>query len=142
MNYLVDTDVLSEVRKRDKRRAHPGVLAWIDSVPDETLHLSVLTLGEIRRGIERLRRRDPVRSEVLDRWLATVQRDYRDRIVPVTAEVAEEWGRLNAPDPLPVVDGLLAATAKVRGWTLVTRNTADVARTGVRLLDPFQATGG
>lgn len=142
MNYLVDTDVLSELRRRDKRRAHPRVLAWIESVPDESLHLSVLTLGEIRRGVERLRRRDPVQAEVLDRWLGTVQRDYRDRIVPVTGEVAEEWARLNAHDPLPVVDGLLAATARVHRLTLVTRNTADVTRTGVLLLNPFEPTRG
>jgi len=142
MNYLVDTDVLSELRKRDKGRTHPGVVAWIESVPDESLHVSVLTLGEIRRGVERLRRRDPVQAEVLGRWLGTVQRDYRDRIVPVTGEVAEEWGRLYASEPLPVVDGLLAATARVHRWTLVTRNTADVTRTGVLLLNPFEGTRG
>jgi toxin FitB len=75
---------------------------------------------------------------VYEDWLSTLLRDYADRIVPVTAEVAEEWGRLNVPDPLPVIDGLLAATARVRGWTLVTRNTADLAHSGVRLLNPFE----
>lgn len=95
-------------------------------------------VGEIRQGVERLRRRDPNQAKVFDRWLAALRRDYGDRVLPITAAVAEEWGRLNAPDPLPVVDGLLAATAKVHDLTLVTRNTAQVERTGVRLLNPFR----
>ncbi|MQA84465.1 MAG: PIN domain-containing protein [Streptosporangiales bacterium] len=134
MSYLLDTNVVAEVRKRT---ADPNVRAWFASVPGSALYLSVLVLGEIRRGVERLRRRDPAQSEVLERWLGTLVRDFRDRIVPITPDVADEWGRMNVPDRLPAVDGLQAATAKVRGWTLVTRNTADVARTGVRLLDPW-----
>jgi toxin FitB len=106
-------------------------------VPDAELYLSVLVIGEVRQGIERLRRRDPARVEVFEAWLSTLLHDYGDRIVPVTAEVAEERGRLNVPDPLPVIDGLMAATAKVRGWTFVTRNVSDLAGTGVRLLNPF-----
>ncbi|HEX5415945.1 MAG TPA: type II toxin-antitoxin system VapC family toxin, partial [Chloroflexota bacterium] len=101
------------------------------------LYLSVLVVGEIRQGIERLRRRDPAQAGVFDAWLSQLQREYADHILPVSAGVAEEWGRLNVPDRLPVVDGLLAATAKVHGLTLVTRNIADVARTGVPLLNPF-----
>lgn len=134
MSYLLDTNVVAEVRKR---AADPNVRAWFASVPGTALHLSALVVGEIRQGVERLRRRDPAQSEMYERWLETLMRDYRDRIIPVTRDVAEEWGRLNVPDPLPVVDGLQAATAKVHGWTLVTRNTADVERTGVRLLDPW-----
>jgi toxin FitB len=88
-------------------------------------------------GIQRLRRRDPAKTVVFETWLSTLQRDYADRIVPITAEVAEEWGRLNVPDPLPAVDGLMAATARLRDWTLVTRNVADLARAKVRLLNPF-----
>jgi toxin FitB len=106
-------------------------------VPDAELYVSVLVIGEVRQGIERLRRRDPARVEVFEAWLSALLHDSGDRIVSVTAEVAEEWGRLNVPDPLPVIDGLMAATAKVRGWTLVTRNVGDLARTGVRLLNPF-----
>lgn len=136
MSYLLDTNVVAEVRKR---AAHPNVVAWYSSVPGAALYLSVLVVGEIRQGIERLRRRDPAQCKVFERWLATLVRDYRDRIVPVTAPVAEEWGRLNVPDPVPVIDGLQAATAKVHGWTFVTRNTADVSGTGVRLLDPWTA---
>lgn len=94
-------------------------------------------MGEIRQGVERLRRRDPKQAKVFDRWLGDLRRDYGERILPVTAAVAEEWGRLDVPDPLPVVDGLLAATAKTHGLTLVTRNTGQVERAGVLLLDPF-----
>ena len=132
----MDTNVLSEARKA---RGDEGVLRWISSTPAEDLYLSVLVLGEIRRGAERLKRRDPRRSEVYEVWLETVVHDYADRILPVDAEIAEEWGRLSVPDPVPIVDGLMAATAKARGMTLVTRNIADVERTGARLLNPFEA---
>jgi toxin FitB len=132
--FLLDTNVISEARKP---AADPNVRAWLASVPDAELYVSVLVIGEVRQGIERLRRRDPARVEVFEAWLSALRHDYSDRIVPVSAEVAEEWGRLNVPDPLPVIDGLMAATAKVRGWTLVTRNVGDLARTGVRLLNPF-----
>jgi toxin FitB len=138
VSYLLDTDVISEAR-----RQAPGsnVRAWLASVPEVELHVSVLVVGEIRQGVERLRRRDPARSVVYETWLSTLLHDYADRIVPVTVDVAEEWGRLNVPDPVPAVDGLMAATAKLRGWTFVTRNVADVARTGVRLLNPFESQG-
>jgi predicted nucleic acid-binding protein len=94
-------------------------------------------VGEIRQGVERLRRRDPKQATVFERWLATLRRDHGDRVLPITVGIAEEWGRLNVPDPLPVVDGLLAATAKVHDLTLVTRNTGQVERTGAKLLNPF-----
>lgn len=134
MRYLLDTDVLSEVRKP---RGAANVKRWISSVPAEDLYLRVLTLGEVRRGIGILRRRDRVQAEVYEVWLITVLRDYEDRVLPFDAEAAEEWGRMSVPYPVSIVDGLMAATAKVRNMTFVTRNTADVARTGVRLLDPF-----
>jgi predicted nucleic acid-binding protein len=132
--FLLDTNVVSEARKP---ASDSNVRAWLASVPDAELYVSVLVIGEVRQGIERLRRRDPARVEVFEAWLSALRHDYGDRVVPVTAEVAEEWGRLNVPDPLPVIDGLMAATAKVRGWTLVTRNVGDLARTGVRPLNPF-----
>lgn len=100
--------------------------------------LSVLTIGEIRRGIESVRRRDPAAARALDRWLRRVLTDHRDRIVGVDLAVAEEWGRLNVPDPLPVIDGLLAATARTHGLILATRNVKDVARSGVDLVNPFE----
>jgi len=135
MSFLLDTNVVSEARKP---ACDPNVQAWLASVSGPDLYLSVLVIGEIRQGIERLRHRDPAQAAVYETWLSTLLRDYTDRITPVTAEVAQQCGRLNVPDPLPVIDGLLAATAKVRGWTLVTRNTADLARAGVRLLNPFE----
>ena len=136
MSYLLDTNVVSELRKRAPDRS---VTSWFGSVRASDLYLSVLVVGEIRSGIERLARRDRDQVAGYEKWLADLLELYGDRIVPVTAEVAETWGRLNVPDPLPVVDGLLAATALVHDWTLVTRNTSDVRRTGVRLLDPFAA---
>lgn len=134
MKYLLDTNVLSETRRP---RGDEGVKRWVSSTPAADLYLSVLVVGEVRRGIERLKRRDPDQAEVYEAWLGTVVRDYADRILPVDAEAADEWGRMSVPDPVPIVDGLMAATAKVRGMTFVTRNTADVERIGVALLDPF-----
>jgi toxin FitB len=134
VKYLLDTNVLSEARRP---RGDERVIGWISSIPTDDLYLSALVVGEVRRGIERLKRRDPHQAEAYEVWLDTILSDYADRILPVDAEVADEWGRMSVPDPVPIVDGLMAATAKVRGMTFVTRNTADVARTGVRLLNPF-----
>ncbi len=134
MSFLIDTNVVSEARKP---RGNPQVKAWLTRIRGEDLYISVLLLGELRRGIALLAGRDPEQAAVYERWLTRLRRDYADRILPVSAPVAEEWGRLNVPDPLPVVDGLLAATAKVHDLTLVTRDTTGFARTGVRLLNPF-----
>jgi toxin FitB len=136
MTFLLDTDVISEVRQL---RPDPQVMAWLDSVSSAEIFISVLTIGEIRSGVERLRRKDPAQAAALEDWLAGLQTTYADRIVGVDARIAEDWGSINVPDPVPVIDGLLAATARCRGWTLVTRNTADVARCDVRLLNPFGA---
>jgi len=135
LSYLLDTNVISELRKGE--RANRNVSSWFAGLAEEEIYLSVLTLGEIRRGVESVRRRDPDSGAALDSWLARLSEAHRDRILPVDRAIAEEWGRMNAPDPLPVVDGLLAATAKVLGLTLATRNVADVERTGVELFDPF-----
>ena len=134
LSFLLDTNVISELRKKN---ADDNVLAWYDTVQSHQLHLSAITIGEIRLGIERLRRRDTAQAEVLELWLGTLRTIYRDRIVSVDIDVAEEWGRMNVPHTVPVMDGLLAATAAVHGWTLVTRNVADVKQTGVPLLNPF-----
>jgi toxin FitB len=136
LSFLLDTNVISELRKGD--RADPGVVAWFGDLADEKIYLSVLTIGEIRRGIESVRRRDPDSALALDSWLARLSEDHRDRILPVDRAIAEEWGRMNVPDPLPVIDGLLAATAKIKGLTFATRNVADVESTGVEILDPFK----
>jgi predicted nucleic acid-binding protein len=139
MSYLLDTSVISELRRRDP---DTRVLSWYGTVRPADLYVSVLTIGEIRRGVERLRRRDPLRAARTERWLTGLCVSYRDRIVGVDASIAEEWGRINVPDPLPAVDGLLAASAIVRDWTLVTRNVRDVGRCGVRLLNPFEPRTG
>jgi predicted nucleic acid-binding protein len=135
LSYLVDTNVISELRKGE--RADAAVRSWFAGVADEEIFLSVLTIGEIRQGVERIRRRDPDAAVSLDGWLDRVVETHRARLVAVDRLVAEEWGRMNVPDPLPVIDGLLAATAKVRAFTLVTRNVADIERTGVALVNPF-----
>ena len=137
MSYLLDTNVISELRKGE--RADANVRAWFSGLADEEIYLSVLTIGEIRRGVESVRRRDPDSATALDSWLARLVEAHRERILPVDRAIAEEWGRMNVPDPRPVVDGLLAATAKVAGLTFVTRNIADVEGSGVELLDPFSA---
>jgi hypothetical protein len=136
LSYLIDTNVLSEVRK--KQRCHPAVARWWAGVDETELYLSALVLGEIRRGIEQARLRNPAQAEALERWLAAVADGFRERILPVDPPVAEEWGRMNARRTLPTVDGLLAATAKVYDLTLVTRDVDDLAGCGTRLLDPFR----
>jgi toxin FitB len=139
MGFLIDTNVLSEVQKGE--RTDPGVRAWYDSVEARDLYLSVLVIGEVRQGIERLRRRDPAQAERLMQRLISIKTDFADRLLPVCAAVAECWARNNVPDALPVIDGLLAATAQVHGLTLVTRNVKDVERSGVSLLNPFFDAG-
>jgi len=134
MSFLLDTNVIYELRKPG---GNQNVRAWLAAVKGVDLYLSVLVVGKIRQGIQRLRRRDPTQASIYETWLTTLRQDYADRILPITIEVAEEWGRINVPNALPVVDGLMAATARVRGLTFVTRNTADLAHTGVRLLNPF-----
>jgi predicted nucleic acid-binding protein len=134
--YLLDTNVVSEARKR--HRANPKVLAWLETVEDDELFLSVLVLGEIRKGVEQTRSADPRRARALEQWLDVLERNYADRVLPVSTAVADRWGRLGAISPLSTVDGLLAATALVHKMTLVTRNVRHVEHTGVRLLDPFE----
>ena len=137
MSYLLDTNVISEFRKG--RRCDPGVAAWFAEVSSEDLFLSTLTLGEIRKGIEGIRRRDEATARVLDGWFRSLETAFADHILPVDQAIAERWGFFNVPNPLPVLDGLLAATASVHGLTLVTRNLKDVERTGVDCLNPFSA---
>jgi predicted nucleic acid-binding protein len=98
-----------------------------------------MVLGEIRRGIELKRRSDPNQAKSLDRWFAQMRTRLGDRVLSIDEAIAEAWAVLDVPHPLPLIDGLLAATAKVHGLTLVTRNVADIARTGVPILDPFSS---
>ena len=135
--YLLDTNVVSELRKRD--RCDENVAAWYTGILDEDLFLSVLTLGEIRKGIALLRDRDLPQAEVLEDWLEDVKRHYQGRILSIDADTAVAWGETYYVRNVSVVDGLLAATARVHDMTLVTRNVADVEGLGIRVLDPFSA---
>jgi toxin FitB len=135
VKFLLDTNIISEIRKRE--RAHPGVVRWVTRTAVEDIGTSVLVLAEIRRGIELKRRTDPQQARSLDRWFSQMRARLGDRVLPVDEPVAEAWAMLGIPNPVPLVDGLLAATVKVHGLTLVTRNIADIQMTGVSLLDPF-----
>jgi predicted nucleic acid-binding protein len=137
VKFLLDTNVISEIRKRE--RAHPNVGRWVARTPVQDIGTSVLVLAEIRRGIELKRRSDPQQARSLDRWFLQMGARLGNRVVPVDEPVAEAWALLGIPNPLPLIDGLLAATAKVHGLTLVTRNVADIAAAGVSVLDPFSA---
>ena len=124
MTWLVDTSIISEVRKGP--RCHPGVAAWWAAAEDRDLFLSVLTLGEIHRGIEGIRHRDPAKAAALERWLRDVSEAFGARTIGVDVTVADAWGRMSAARSIPVVDALLAATAYVHDLVLVIRSTADV----------------
>ena len=136
MSYLIDTNVLSELRKRGRCDSH--VAAWYRRTRQEELFLSVLVVGELRRGAERVRRRDAHQFTALEKWLILAIDRFADRIIPVDRMVAEEWGRIDAHAQVPVVDALVAATAKVKRLTMVTRNVRDFAATDVQVLNPFE----
>ncbi|TFL13307.1 type II toxin-antitoxin system VapC family toxin [Pusillimonas caeni] len=138
MSYLLDTNVLSELRRK---MPHPDVLQWFEGRPASTLFLSVLTLGEIRKGIQALPQAG--RREMLVDWLETeLTAFFSRRILSVDAAVADRWGRLvaDAGRPVPAIDSLLAATALEHDLTLVTRNTKDFEGLGVSLVDPWAGT--
>jgi toxin FitB len=128
--------VLSELRKGE--RADAGARSWFVSANDAGLFVSVLVLGEIRQGVERKRRRAPAAARDLDRWLEGLIEQFATRILSVDSRVAEQWGRLLTPGPLPAVDALIAATALVHDLTVVTGNVRDFVRTGAKVLNPFE----
>jgi len=132
--YHVDTNVVSEAR-RGSREA----VAWLRSVEPGSLHLSALTLGEITRGVALKRKSDPQTAARLEEWLKRLRRDHADRVLPVTDEVAVEWGRIAALRPRGDVDALIAATAIVHDLILVTRNVGDFDDIGVSLINPWSA---
>jgi toxin FitB len=137
VSYLLDTNVVSEF---SRARPSPQVMRWLAAKPPEALHLSVLTLGEIRNGVERVRdgsRRERLRlflEQDLPLW-------FEDRLLPVSAEIADRWGRLLAERgrPAPAIDSLLAATALHHGLRLVSRNTTDFDYPGLEVIDPWEA---
>jgi predicted nucleic acid-binding protein len=133
--YLLDTNIISETRKT---RADSGVMAFLSAAEATRLFLSVLTLGELRKGVGIKRRSDPVAADRLGAWVDTIETMFTDRVLPVDLATARRWGELSAGRSLPVIDTLIAATALGHGLTLVTRNTRDVESTGVPLIDPWQ----
>ena len=139
--FLLDTNVVSELRKKERRkkeRRSAKVNEWLRAVPVDQDYISVLVIGELERGAALVRRRDPIAGQALERWIGRLQGFYGGRILPVTLDVAQTWGRLSAIRPLPPEDGLIAATALVHDLTLVTRNIRNVEGLGVSLLNPWE----
>lgn len=131
--FLLDTNVLSAIRKRD-----PEASGWLSRIERGTSWISVVSLGEIAKGVAMKQRRDPMAADHLNRWLFKVHQAYRDRIFDIDDQIALEWGRIDAMRTRGVPDGLIAATAIVHNFTLVTRNVADFADTGVTVLNPWE----
>ena len=137
--YLVDTNVISEIRKQG--RANKGVVGFFRAAArDEIdLYLSVVTVGELRRGVELIRHRgDEPQASRLEKWLNTVLQEFGQNILPVDEEIGQVWGRLRVPHPEHALDKLIAATALIHDLTVVTRNVDDFAGTGARVLNPFE----
>ena len=132
---LLDTNVLSELRKA--KRCDAGVRRWFEQSAAEELFISVLVLGEIRQGIERIRRRDPAQARALEKWLLWIAAEFHDHLLPVDDRVADQWGRLGLEQPIPILDAFLAATARVHGLTMVTRDVEGFRNTGVPVINPF-----
>jgi hypothetical protein len=136
--YLVDTNVISEVRKKSK--ANKGVRAFFKQVIDDEaqIFISVVTVGELRRGVELIRYRCDVRqANLLEKWLEALLTEYQDHILDINQDIAQLWGRLRVPHPENALDKQIAATALIYELTVVTRNHKDFVKTGVRVLNPF-----
>ncbi len=137
--YLLDTNVLSEIRK--KENANTGVTEFFESAikKQESLYLSVITIGEVRRGIEVIRhRKDTRQANQLEKWLNLILSEYQDNVLAIDAETAQLWGKLRTPHPQHALDKLIAATAIIHELVVVTRNEKDFKQTGVKVLNPFQ----
>ena len=132
---LLDTNILSELRKGS--RCEAGVRKWVESITAEEMFVSVLVLGEIRQGVERIRMRDQNQARALEKWLQSISTEFADRILPVDERVADQWGRLGLRQPVPTLDAFLAATALVHDLTVVSRDEDGFRNTGVRLISPF-----
>ncbi len=135
MAYILDTNILSELRRG--RKCDQKVRRWVEGVDALDMFISVVTLGEIRAGVESLRLRDPQQAAVIERWLLTLPRKYAGRTLTVTAKEADRWGRLSPNQRPGAGDGLIAATALQHGLIVATRNTSDFERCGVPLVNPF-----
>jgi predicted nucleic acid-binding protein len=136
--YLLDTNLISELRKLRQRTANPGLVAWADSVSPQDLYLSAITIEELERGVLLAAHRDPPKGLALRSWLEhQVLPAFEGRIIPVDTAVARRSAKLQVPDPFPIRDSLIAATALVHSMVVVTRNTADFERSGATLLNPW-----
>ena len=135
MTFLIDTDVLSEMRKRQRKAA--AVQAWLETVGWSALSTSWLVIGEMRRGANLIRRRDAEQAKALDAWVDYIIDQLDSRIYPVDRPIAETWAKLGIPDPLPTIDGLIAATALTHGLILATRNVDDFGIAGLNVLNPW-----
>lgn len=136
MPFLLDTNILSELRKGT--RCNPNVSNWAAKENGQAHYMSVLSLGEIRKGIELLRKKSPTDCIPLEIWMQKLQSDFANCTIAITVEIAERWGELSASRPLPVIDSLLAATAIEHGLTLATRNTKDFEGLGISIVNPFE----
>jgi predicted nucleic acid-binding protein len=137
MAWLLDTNVVSELYKRNRQSL--SVISWYNSIQPEDLFISVLVVGEIRRGAELMRPKDPIAAASLENWLLNLQASFHDRILPITEEIADLWGRVSLHQKSEVIDGLMAATALHHRLTVVTRNTKDFLRSGAACFNPFLA---
>ena len=138
--YLVDTNIISEVRKRSK--ANKGVRAFFKRVTEEEarVYISVVTVGELRRGVELIRHRGDTRqANQLEKWLDTLLVEYQDHILDINQDIAQLWGQLRVPHPENALDKQIAATALIYELTVVTRNQKDFVKTGVPVINPFTA---
>ena len=132
--YLLDTNVVSETRRS---RPNSGVIDFLAAADRDSLYLSVLTIGELHKGVEARRRSDPAAANMLAEWVRSLELDFADRVLPVDAAAGRRWGLLSAARTCPVIDTLIAATALEKGLILVTRNERDVQLTGVALVNPW-----
>ena len=136
MSYLLDTNVISEMRRKSP---DSNVLAWLDGVDQKELFISVLTIGELSKGIARRRLKDPEMAESLQHWLRGIETFFADHVIGINTAIAMDWGAINDGRSLPVIDSLLAATARVRKLTLVTRNVRDIEPMNVPCFNPWSA---
>ncbi len=138
--FLLDTNVISELRKLGDGKADPRVVAWLSGEDAASFYISAITVMELEIGVLRVERRDPAQGALLRRWLsAQVLPEFSGRVLPVDASVALRCARLHVPDPRSERDALIAATALAHGMTVATRNTADFAAAGAKLLNPWEA---